>query len=88
MPTYYRDFTPHNYNRTFDGAVPADRVVERSLNVPSVRMLDKYGEGGTSLRWVRALGFGTIDRSAAHYGAFADSGRRRDFVVGSHVGLH
>jgi len=43
VPTYYRDFTPHNYNRTFDGAVPANRVVERSLNVPSVRMLDKYG---------------------------------------------
>ena len=61
--TYYRDFTPHNYNRTFDGAVPADRVVERSLNVPSVRMLDKYGKENF-LALVRALGFGTIDRSA------------------------
>ena len=67
VPTYYRDFTPHNYNRTFDGAVPADRVVERSLNVPSVRMLDKYGKENF-LALVRALGFGTIDRSAAHYG--------------------
>ena len=41
VPTYYRDFTPHNYNRTFDGAVPADRVVERSLNVPSVRKIGR-----------------------------------------------
>ena len=50
VPTYYRDFTPHNYNRTFDGAVPANRVVERSLNVPSVRMLDKYGPATTGFR--------------------------------------
>ena len=47
--------------------MPADRVVERSLNVPSVRMLDKYGKENF-LALVRALGFGTIDRSAAHYG--------------------
>ncbi len=67
VPTYYRDFTPQNYNRTFDGAVPADRVVERSLNVPSVRMLDKYGRENF-LSLVRALGFRTIDRSADHYG--------------------
>ena len=67
VPTYYRDFTPQNYNRTFDGAVPADRVVERSLNVPSVRMLDKYGRENF-LSLVRGLGFRTIDRSADHYG--------------------
>ena len=67
VPTYYRDFTPQNYNRTFDGAVPADRVVERSLNVPSVRMLDKYGRENF-LSLVQGLGFRTIDRSADHYG--------------------
>ena len=67
VPTYYRDFTPQNYNRTFDGAVPADRVVECSLNVPSVRMLDKYGRENF-LSLVQGLGFRTIDRSADHYG--------------------
>ena len=67
VPTYYRDFTPQNYNRTFDGAVPANRVVERSLNVPSVRMLDKYGRENF-LSLVQGLGFRTIDRSADHYG--------------------
>ena len=45
----------------------ANRVVERSLNVPSVRMLDKYGRENF-LALVRALGFGTINRSAGHYG--------------------
>lgn len=67
VPTYYRDFTPHNYNRTFDGAVAANRVVERSLNVPSVRMLDKYGRENF-LALVRGMGFRTIDKSAGHYG--------------------
>lgn len=67
VPTYYKDFTPQNYNRTFDGAVPANRVVERSLNVPSVRMLDKYGRENF-LSLVRGLGFRTINRSAGHYG--------------------
>ena len=47
--------------------MPANRVVERSLNVPSVRMLDKYGRENF-LALVRALGFWTINRSAAHYG--------------------
>ncbi len=67
VPTYYKDFTPQNYNRTFDGAVPANRVVERSLNVPSVKMLDKYGRENF-LSLVRSLGFRTINRSAGHYG--------------------
>ncbi|WP_295940663.1 penicillin-binding protein 1C [uncultured Alistipes sp.] len=67
VPTYYKDFTPQNFNRTFDGAVPANRVVERSLNVPSVKMLDKYGPENF-LALVRNLGFGTINRSADHYG--------------------
>lgn len=67
VPTSYKDFTPQNFNRTFDGAVAADRVVERSLNVPSVKMLDKYGPENF-LALVRDLGFATIDRDADHYG--------------------
>lgn len=67
VPTYYKDFTPHNYNYSFDGAVPANRVVERSLNVPSVKMLDKYG-GENFVLTLRHLGFKTIDRSATDYG--------------------
>lgn len=67
VPTYYKDFTPQNFNHDFSGAVPANRVIERSLNVPSVKMLDKYGRENF-LALVRNLGFGTIDRSADHYG--------------------
>lgn len=67
VPTYYKDFTPQNFNHDFSGAVPANWVIERSLNVPSVKMLDKYGRENF-LALVRNLGFGTIDRSADHYG--------------------
>ena len=42
-PYNYNNFSPHNYGRTFDGAVPAHEVIERSLNVPSVRMLEQFG---------------------------------------------
>lgn len=67
VPTYYKDFTPQNFNHDFSGAVPANRVIERSLNVPSVKMLDKYGRENF-LSLVRNLGFGTINKSADHYG--------------------
>jgi len=52
----------------FNGASAAYvDAVERALNVPSVRMLDKYGRENF-LSLVRGLGFRTIDRSADHYG--------------------
>ena len=66
-PYNYNNFSPHNFGRTFDGAVPAREVVARSLNVPSVRMLEQYGVE-RFLGDLRGLGFTTIDRDADHYG--------------------
>lgn len=66
-PYNYNNFAPHNYARTFDGAVPADEVIERSLNVPSVRMLEKYGVP-RFLQILKGMGFSTVTRSADHYG--------------------
>lgn len=43
IPTQYGSYNPQNYNKTYDGAVPASRALSRSLNVPSVRMLKNYG---------------------------------------------
>ena len=39
IPTYYGNYNPQNYNRTFDGAVPAKMALARSLNIPAIRML-------------------------------------------------
>ena len=43
IPTQYGNYEPQNYNKTFDGAVPAKQALSRSLNVPSVRLLKSYG---------------------------------------------
>ena len=43
IPTQISGYTPQNFNLTFDGAVPAHRALARSLNIPSVLMLQSYG---------------------------------------------
>jgi len=66
-PYNYNNFSPHNFSRSFDGAVPANQVIERSLNVPSVRMLEQYG-APRFLELLQQMGFDTITRDADHYG--------------------
>jgi penicillin-binding protein 1C len=43
IPVRFSDFTPENFSRDFDGAVPAAQALARSLNVPAVKMLQLYG---------------------------------------------
>lgn len=43
IPTQISGYTPQNYDNTYDGAVPANRALSRSLNIPSVLMLQDYG---------------------------------------------
>ncbi|MCC9071891.1 penicillin-binding protein 1C [Flavobacterium sp. F-65] len=43
VPTQIAGYTPQNFNLTFDGAVPAHRALARSLNIPSVLMLQDFG---------------------------------------------
>ncbi|MBF4484698.1 MULTISPECIES: penicillin-binding protein 1C [unclassified Flavobacterium] len=43
IPTQISGYTPQNFNLTFDGAVPAHRALSRSLNIPSVLMLQDFG---------------------------------------------
>ncbi|HTL81161.1 MAG TPA: transglycosylase domain-containing protein, partial [Bacteroidia bacterium] len=42
IPTDLSGYNPQNFNRSYDGAVPARRALARSLNVPAVRMLQQY----------------------------------------------
>jgi len=67
IPFHYKDFTPNNFNHTFDGAVPAREVIRRSLNVPSVRMLYEYGVE-KFIDLLQRAGFTTITRGADTYG--------------------
>lgn len=67
-PLNLNGFTPVNFSKTYRGIVPADEAVTRSLNVPLVRMLSKYGIGRfmSVLRW---LGMTTLHYDEDHYGA-------------------
>nr|WP_321453909.1 penicillin-binding protein 1C [uncultured Carboxylicivirga sp.] len=67
IPTYYSDFAPKNYTEKFDGAVPANTALSRSLNVPAVRLLDDYRvERFHGL--LQKLGLTTIKKAPSHYG--------------------
>ena len=67
LPVNINGFTPQNFNRQFSGAVPADEALARSLNVPSVHMLRKYGVP-KFLDILRKCGLTTLNKSASHYG--------------------
>ncbi|WP_430614051.1 penicillin-binding protein 1C [Flavobacterium sp. JP2137] len=43
VPTQISGYSPKNYNLSYEGAVPANRALSRSLNIPSVLMLQDYG---------------------------------------------
>ena len=42
IPTEIGGYTPQNFNLEYDGAVPANRALSRSLNIPAVKMLQQY----------------------------------------------
>lgn len=67
-PLNIAGFTPQNFNKTFHGAVPARRAIERSLNVPLVRMLSKYNTG-RFMSLLKSLGMTTLRFGEGHYGA-------------------
>lgn len=67
IPININGFSPQNFNREFAGAVPAADALARSLNVPSVHMLRKYGVP-KFLDLLRKCGLNTLTRSASDYG--------------------
>lgn len=67
-PLNINGFMPQNFNKTFYGAVPAHVAIERSLNVPLVRMLSQYNTG-RFMSLLKRLGMTTLRFSEDHYGA-------------------
>lgn len=67
IPTHFKGFTPRNFNLENEGAVPANEVIVRSLNVPSVLMLKQYGYPAFH-HLLKKCGFSTLNRSSDHYG--------------------
>lgn len=67
VPMQTPGYSPKNFNLQFDGAVPAKKAISRSLNVPSVRMLQEYGVE-KFLRFLKKSGMNTLVFPAEHYG--------------------
>ena len=42
IPTQINGYAPQNFDLGYDGAVPANRALARSLNIPAVKMLQQY----------------------------------------------
>jgi penicillin-binding protein 1C len=67
IPTDLSGYNPQNFNKSYDGAVPARRALARSLNVPAVRMLQQFRvERFHDL--LKNIGLTTINQPADHYG--------------------
>lgn len=67
VPTFINGFAPKNFSHDYDGAVPADQALIRSLNVPAVHMLKEYRYERFH-RLLKHMGMSTLDKSADHYG--------------------
>jgi penicillin-binding protein 1C len=67
VPSQYGGYTPQNYYPTYDGLVPADEALAGSLNVPAVRMLERYGVARFQDK-LGALGLTTLNRASSDYG--------------------
>lgn len=67
VPTQISGYTPENYDLSFDGAVAARRALSRSLNIPSVLMLQDFGVN-TFYEELQKFKFTTINKPANHYG--------------------
>lgn len=67
IPTDIAGFTPKNFDLGYDGAVHADNALIRSLNVPAVRLLRKYGLERFHQK-LKQLEFSHINKAPGHYG--------------------
>lgn len=67
IPTQISGFSPENFNKQYDGAVPAKRALARSLNIPAVKMLQDFGIEKFHFL-LKKLGMTTLTKPASYYG--------------------
>jgi penicillin-binding protein 1C len=67
IPTVINGYQPENFDKEFNGAVPASVALSRSLNIPAVRMLRSYGLERFHKK-LHELQLKSIDREASYYG--------------------
>ncbi|MBQ1697031.1 MAG: penicillin-binding protein 1C [Bacteroidales bacterium] len=67
IPMQISGYMPKNYRLTYDGAVPANKALARSLNVPAVKMLQQYS-GEKFIHILKKLKINSVGKPATHYG--------------------
>lgn len=67
VPMRFGGFTPVNFDRTHNGAVPAAEALARSLNIPAVQMLKDYGIP-PFYEFLKKAGMTTLKHPPGHYG--------------------
>lgn len=67
IPTMIGGYAPKNHDYGYDGAVMFKTSLSRSLNVPSVRVLQEYGIEKFKNN-LNLLGITTLSKPASHYG--------------------
>jgi len=67
IPTQIAGYHPENFDLGYDGAVPASMALARSLNVPAVKMLQKY-KYERFYDMLKRVGITTYKQPADYYG--------------------
>lgn len=67
IPTQVGGYMPENFDLGYDGAVPANRALARSLNIPAVRMLMQY-KYQRFYDVLKECGITTLNHPAGFYG--------------------
>ncbi len=67
IPTQINGYAPQNFDLGYDGAVPANRALARSLNIPAVKMLQQF-KYPHLYDVLKQCGFTTLNKPADFYG--------------------
>lgn len=67
IPTRFPGFSPRNFDQTYSGAVSAASALSQSLNIPAVKMLQKYNPD-KFLNLLHKTGFTGFSKPADYYG--------------------
>lgn len=67
IPTHINGYQPLNFDKGYVGAVPADKALASSLNVPAIRLLRQYGLD-KFYGDLKDMNLGHLDKPASYYG--------------------
>lgn len=67
VPTQIGGYTPQNFDRNYEGAVPASLALSKSLNIPAVKILQQY-KYARFYELMQQLGITTLSQPPDHYG--------------------